>query len=157
RIALLPDFDLVLSASALSMFFVVLSGVLWLVTTIFAIGYLEGGQNKSRFFGFFSVCVSATTGIALAGNLVSFIVFYEMLRLATYPLVVHKGTSEALRAGRIYLAYTLAGGALLLLAVIWLHALVGPFDFTEGGALGESHFAAHGRQLAVIFFMFVAG
>ena len=89
--------------------------VLWLVTTVYAIGYLEDMRpNRSRFFGFFSLCVSATTGIALAGNLVTFLMFYEMLTLSTYPLVVHRGTPESMRAGRIYLIYTLAGGARLL-------------------------------------------
>ncbi|MBA2663932.1 MAG: monovalent cation/H+ antiporter subunit D family protein [Bradymonadaceae bacterium] len=156
RITLLPGFDLVMHASALAMFFVVLSGLLWLLTTIYAIGYLEGGQNKSRFFGFFSICVSATTGIALAGNLFSFVVFYELLTLATYPLVVHRGTPESLKAGRVYLAYTLAGGAMLMLGVIWLHSLVGPFDFVEGGALAPYQ-AEHAQLLTVIFFLLIAG
>ena len=137
RIPVMFGFDLVLEATALPMFFVVLSGVLWLITTIYAIGYLdlEDSWHRSRFFGFFSICVSATTGIALAGNLFTFVIFYELLTLATYPLVVHNGTEEAMRAGRIYLAYTLSGGAALLLAVVWMHAVVGPFDFQEGGVL----------------------
>ena len=42
RLALLPNLDLVLRAGPLSLFFVILSSVLWLVTTVYAIGYLEG-------------------------------------------------------------------------------------------------------------------
>ncbi|MFU8804141.1 MAG: complex I subunit 5 family protein, partial [Bradymonadaceae bacterium] len=156
RVPLMPGFDLVLEASALAIFFVVLSGVLWLITTIYAIGYLEGSPNRSRFFGFFSVCVSATTGIALAGNLFTFIIFYELLTLATYPLVVHRGTPESLKAGRVYLAYTLGGGAMLLLGVVWLHALVGPFDFQEGGVLAAYH-GEYGHAFVGIFFLLIAG
>jgi hypothetical protein len=59
--------------------------VLWLITTVYAIGYLEGSPNRSRFFSFFSLCVTATAGIALAGDLFTFIVFYEALTWATYP------------------------------------------------------------------------
>jgi hypothetical protein len=53
----------------------------------------------------------ATVGIALAGNLLTFLVFYEMLTLATYPLIVHRGTTRRCGRASIYLAYTLGGGA----------------------------------------------
>ncbi len=137
RMQLLPGMDLVLHADALSLLFLALSAFLWLVTTVYAIGYLEGSPNLSRFFGFFSLCVSATTGIAMAGDLVSFVIFYEMLTVSTYPLVVHRGTPEALRAGRIYLTYTLCGGTLLVVATVWLRALAGPLDFVATGILSE--------------------
>lgn len=87
-----------LHADAMSVLFVALSTLLWLVTTVYAIGYLEHSPHRSRFFGFFSLCVSATVGLALAGNLVTFVIFYELLTLATYPLVAHRGTPDALRA-----------------------------------------------------------
>jgi multicomponent Na+:H+ antiporter subunit D len=89
----------VLRVDFLALLFVSLSAVLWLVTTIYAIGYLEGSPHRSRFFGFFSLCVTATMGIALAGNLVTFFVFYEMLTVVTYPLVVHRGTGRRWRRG----------------------------------------------------------
>jgi len=89
RLPLLPGLDLVLRAGPMSMLFVVLSSGLWLLTTIYAIGYLEGAPHRSRFFGFFSLCVTATVGVALAGNLITFLLFYELLTLATYPLIVH--------------------------------------------------------------------
>jgi multicomponent Na+:H+ antiporter subunit D len=57
RVTIAPGLDLVLHADALSVLFVTLSTVLWLVTTIYAIGYLEHSPNRSRFFGFFSLCV----------------------------------------------------------------------------------------------------
>ena len=97
RWTLAPGLDLVLHADTLSVLFVSLSSVLWLVTTVYAIGYLESSPHRSRFFGFFSLCVSATVGLALAGNLFTFLIFYELLTLATYPLVAHRGTPEALR------------------------------------------------------------
>ena len=107
RWTLAPGLDLVLHADTLSVLFVTLSTVLWLVTTVYAIGYLENAPHRSRFFGFFSLCVSATVGLALAGNMFTFVIFYELLTLATYPLVAHRGTPEAVRGARIYLAYTL--------------------------------------------------
>ncbi|MFP4294702.1 MAG: proton-conducting transporter membrane subunit [Halothiobacillaceae bacterium] len=133
--AVLPGLELVLVVDELALLFLTLSALLWLVTTIYAIGYLEHAPDRSRFFGFFSLCVSATAGIAMAGNLFTFVLFYELLTLATWPLVVHRGTPAALAGGRIYLAYTLAGGALLLPAAVALHLLAGSPDFLPGGYL----------------------
>ena len=80
RLALLPGLELVLRAGPLALLFVTLSTVLWLLTTVYAIGYLEGSPHRSRFFGFFSLCVTATVGVALAGNLITFVLFYGGLR-----------------------------------------------------------------------------
>lgn len=131
RLAVLPGQELVLAADALGMLFVTLSAALWLFTTLYAIGYLEGAPHRSRFFGFFSLCVTATVGVAMAGNLFTFFIFYELLTLSTYPLVVHRGSPQALRAGNVYLAYTLGGGALLLLGTVWLYGLAGQVDFVS--------------------------
>lgn len=156
RYSLLPEMDLVLHADAFSALFVTLSSFLWFLTTLYAIGYLEDMPHRSRFFGFFSLCVTSTMGIAMAGNMVTFLVFYEMLTLVTYPLIVHRGTPEALRAGRLYLKYTLTGGMVLLLGVVWLRSLVGPLDFTETGLLA-THTAIPEGVLVAIFFLMIAG
>ena len=132
-----PGLDFVLHADALSVLFVSLSTLLWLVTTVYAIGYLEQSPHRSRFFGFFSHCVTATVGLAMAGNLFTFVFFYELLTLATYPLIAHKGSPESLRGAKIYLRYTLFGGLLLMIGVVWLHSLVGAVDFVQGGILAQ--------------------
>ena len=132
---ILPGLEFRLQADPLAILFIALSAVLWLITTIYSVGYLERGPHRARFFGFFSLCVGATVGVALAGNLFAFLVFYELLTLATYPLVIHRGTAEALRAGRIYLIYTLAGGLVLLLGTLGLWVLAGSTDFVPGGIM----------------------
>jgi len=135
QLALLPGLDLVLKADALALLFSTLSAVLWLLTTIYAIGYLERSPHRARFFGFFSLCVASTMGIAAAGNLFTFFIFYELLTLATWPLVVHRGTEEARAGGRSYLRYTLPGSGLLLAGLVWLYHLTGRQDFIAGGEL----------------------
>jgi len=156
RFALLPDIELVLRADPLALLFVTLSTLLWLLTTVYAIGYLEGSPHRSRFFGFFSLCVTAAVGVALAGNLFTFLLFYELLTLTTYPLVVHRGTEVARKAGQIYLVYTLFGGALLLLGTVWLYTLTGTLEFTERGFLRDLD-AVHRPALIMIFFLLIAG
>ncbi|MBU0680646.1 MAG: monovalent cation/H+ antiporter subunit D family protein [Proteobacteria bacterium] len=153
---ILPGLELVLRADPLSALFVTLSSILWLFTTLYAIAYLEDSPNRSHFFGYFSLCVTVTIGIALAGNLLTFLFFFEMLTLSTYPLVVHRGTAEAMAAGKVYLVYTLAGGILLFIGVVWLHAMAGPVDFSRPGLLTPL-VAGHGTTLKIIFYLLLAG
>lgn len=156
RVPFLPGLDLVLRADALSVIFITLSTLLWLVTTIYAVGYLEGSPFRSRFFGFFSLCVTATIGVALAGNLLTFLLFYEMLTLVTYPLVVHRGTNAARQAGNIYLAYTICGGTLLLIGTVWIYQLTGNLEFTHKGFLSEVATEYH-PKLIMIFVLLIMG
>jgi multicomponent Na+:H+ antiporter subunit D len=156
RAAFLPGIDLVLRVDPIPLLFISLSALLWLTTTVYAVGYLAGDRHRARFFGFFSLCVTATVGIALAGNLVTFLVFYELLTVTTYPLVVHEGHDRARAGGRAYLLYTVAGGAILLVGIVWLQHLAGPLEFGQHEAvtvlLGE-----HRTALVAIFVLLVGG
>jgi multicomponent Na+:H+ antiporter subunit D len=154
RLGLLPDVELVLRVDPVSLLFVALSAVLWLITTVYAIGFLERGPHRSRFFGFFALAVATTMGIALAGNLLTFFIFYEALTLATYPLVVHSGSERALAAGRAYLAYTLGGGALLLAGTVALYALEGGAELAPGGTIAAD---ADRTALIAIYALLVGG
>jgi multicomponent Na+:H+ antiporter subunit D len=155
RVPLVPGLDFVLHADALSLMFVNLSAVLWLATTVYAVGYLEGSPNRSRFFGYFSLCVTATVGLAMAGNMLTFLVFYEALTLTTYPLVVHRGTEVARKAGRSYLAYTLFGGVLVLAGTVWLYSLTGTLEFVDRGFVADLDIDP--RTLRAIFAILIFG
>lgn len=150
------DLEFFLRVDLLALLFAALSSVLWLLTTLYAIAYLEGSAYRRRFFGFFSLCVTASTGIALAGNVVTFFIFYEFLTLTTYPLVVHRGTEKALQAGKTYLWYTIGGGTVLFVGVVWLFVLAGSVDFGDTELLA-SMADEHGPQLFILFWVLLAG
>lgn len=156
RLPLLPGLDLVLRADALSMLFATLSAFLWLVTTVYAVAYLEIGADRARFFGFFSPCVTATMGISMAGNLLTFFVFYELLTLTTWPRVVHKEPREAYAGARSYLAHTMSASALFLVGMVWLYAPTGPQDFVVGGTLAAVAAEQPGAAMG-IFVLLVIG
>jgi multicomponent Na+:H+ antiporter subunit D len=129
-----------LRADALGLLFATLASALWTLTTFYSIGYVRSLREhaQTRYFACFALCLFATVGIAFAGNLLTFFCFFELLSVVSYPLVIHKETPEALRAGRIYLAYTLGGGAALLAAVAVLQSVAGSTDFVPGGLLSGS-------------------
>ena len=134
--AFLPGIEFVLRADALGMLFAFLASGLWIVTSFYSIGYMRGNDeiNQTRYFAAFAVSLSATMGIAFAGNLLTIFVFYEILSIATYPLVAHDESKRARSAGRKYLAYTMFGGGVLVLAgTVLVFLLAGTVDFTAGG------------------------
>ncbi len=138
----------------LGMFFALVSSTLWVATTIYAIGYMEPEHSKQRFFTFFAICVSSTVGIAFAGNLFTLFIFYEMLTIATYPLVIHEETPEAMKAGRKYLVYTLTGGVMILLAIVLTFHLTGKTDLDQNGIFGQD---INLRTLYLVLFLFIFG
>lgn len=152
---LAPGLPLALNADPLGVYFAVIASGLWIFTSFYSIGYVRGaGEHKqTRYFASFAVCLSATIGIAFSANLLTFIVFYEMLTLATYPLVIHKENKKAINAGRKYLAYTLTAGLLLIAASGMVYIYTGSLDFTPGGLFNNADLP-HSAML-VIFILFI--
>ncbi|MDZ7717281.1 MAG: monovalent cation/H+ antiporter subunit D family protein [Balneolaceae bacterium] len=154
---LAPGMPFALNADPLGVFFAIIASGLWIFTSFYSIGYMRGAGEKkqTRYFASFAVCLSATIGIAFSANLLTFIVFYEMLTLATYPLVIHKETKKAINAGRKYLSYTLTAGLLLIAAAGLTYYYTGSIEFNPGGIFADAN-VSHTTML-IIFILFLGG
>ncbi len=137
-VEMLPGLSLHLVVEPLGLLFAMIASSLWVVTTVYAIGYMRGNDEKhqTRFYVCFAIALASTCGIAFAGNLLTLFLFYEALTLSTYPLVTHKGDDKARAGGRVYLGVLLSTSiGFLLLAVIATWALTGTLEFRDGGIL----------------------
>jgi multicomponent Na+:H+ antiporter subunit D len=154
---LAPGLPFALNADPLGVFFAVIASGLWIFTSFYSIGYVRGHKEhkQTRYYASFAICLSATIGIAFSGNLLTFIVFYELLTLATYPLVIHTESDDAIKAGRKYLAFTLTAGLLLIAAAGMVYYYTGTLDFTPGGILGDADIPYH--MMLVMFILFLGG
>ncbi len=152
-----PGISLALRADALGIFFAVIASGLWILTSFYSIGYVRssGEANQTRYFASFAVCLGATIGVALSANLLTFLIFYEVLTIATYPLVIHKETPEAIAGGRKYLTYALTAGVLLFAATGWTYQATGTLDFRAGGIVAGAGLSA--GALWALFGLFIAG
>ena len=112
-------------------------------------------EHQTRYFASFALCLSATVGVAFAANLLTFVIFYEVLTIATYPLVIHKETPLAIRAGRKYLAFTLTAGVVLVAATAAMIQLTGTSEFEPGGLSGIQNLSP--VEIKVLFMMLLAG
>ncbi|MBV2120586.1 MAG: monovalent cation/H+ antiporter subunit D family protein [Candidatus Thiodiazotropha taylori] len=155
----IPGISIAFKIEALGMLFALIAGILWLVTSIYAIGYMRGHneQNQTRFFAAFAVSIAATMGIAFSANLFTLFLFYELLTLSTYPLVTHAGTPEAKQGGRVYLGILLGTSiALFLLGILVTWSLTGRVDFEAGGIL-SGHIDPAWAGLLYALFLFGIG
>jgi len=156
-VEIFPGVEMMLRADPFGVFFALIASGLWIFTSFYSIGYVRGvpEQKQTRYFASFAVCLSATIGIAFSANLLTFIIFYELLTIATYPLVIHKETEEAIKGGRKYLAYTLTAGLFLIAASAWTYQLTGTLDFKAGGLFTEGILTP--QTAVVLFFLFLGG
>lgn len=136
-----------------ALFAAVASG-LWIVNSLYSIGYMRGNGEKhqTRFFVFFTIAIACAMGVALASNLLTMFLFYEALTLSTYPLVAHKGDDKARRGAAIYLAILLGTSiGLLLPAIIATQFIAGSTDFTVGGLLASEASPMVASVLLILF------
>jgi len=151
-----PGLRFALAVEPLGLLFALIASGLWIVTTIYAIGYMRTHheEHQTRFYAFFAVAIASAIGIAFSANMLTLFVFYEVLTVSTYPLVTHAGTPSAKRAGRIYLGILLSTSiGLQLVAVVGTYVVAGTLDFRQGGILaGEASPYVTATLLALYIF-----
>jgi len=138
---ILPGLQLSFNIEPLGMIFALIASFLWLITTVYAIGYMRSHEeeNQTRFYACFAIAIGSVMGIAFAANLFTLFIFYELLTLSTYPLVTHAGTQEAKQGGRIYLGILLSTSiAFFLLAIVSTWFVAGTLDFKPGGVFDSN-------------------
>jgi multicomponent Na+:H+ antiporter subunit D len=156
-VEVLPGLSIAFRVDAFGMLFALVASFLWIITSVYSIGYMRGLDEhaQTRYFCFFAISLSAAVGVAFSANLLTMYLFYEMLSLATYPLVTHHQDEEARTSGRKYLLYTVGASiGLVLPAMLMTYHLTGSLDFSPQGILAGT--ASRGT-VALLLFMFVFG
>ena len=94
--------DFAFRVDAMGLLFALVASTLWIITSLYSVGYMRGldEHSQTRYFSFFAVALSSTIGVAFSANLFTMYMFYEMLSLATFPLVTHHQDREAHFSGR---------------------------------------------------------
>ena len=150
--------EIAFSVEPLGMLFATIASTLWIVNSIYSIGYMRGNDEprQTPFYICFAIAIAAAIGIAFSANLFTLFLCYEVLTISTYPLVTHKGNEEARRKGRVYILLLMGTSiGLLLPAIIWTFVASGTADFTPGGILAGAGMT--GLTLTLLYTLFVFG
>lgn len=153
----LPSVPIKFRVDGLGLLFALVASSLWIVTSCYSIGYMRPMKEHSqtRYYSFFAISLAATLGVAFAGNLLTLYLFYELLSMATYPLVTHHNDKEARGGGRKYLVYLLGTSVgFALPAMLYSYSLTGNLDFGTGGFLAGH---THGSETIILLVLFVYG
>jgi len=152
-----PGIDFGFHVDAFGLLFALTASSLWILVSIYSIGYMRALEEhaQTRFYFCFALAILGAMGVSLSGNLATMYIFYEILTVSTYPLVAHEQSSEALFAGRKYLAYLLTGGCFLLGAIALTYSISGTTDFRPGGVLTGA--MASPSMFILLFILFIIG
>lgn len=153
----LPGLSLTFRVDALGILFALIASFLWIVTTIYSIGYMRATEEhaQTRYYACFAVTLSSTMGVAFSANLATLYLFYEILTLITYPLVAHKETDEAVAGAKKYLVYLLGTSKFFFLAaIIGTYVLAGTLDFRPHGLFPKN---VNTAAVVAIYALFLAG
>ncbi len=156
--AIMANYSLKLSAEPMGVIFGLLASFLWVVTTVYSIGYMRGHHeiNQTRFYTCFALALAAVMGAAYADNLLTLFVAYEVITISTFPLVTHAGGEAARKAGKVYIGILMSTSiAFLLPAIIWTTVVSGSMDFVPGGVLTGAGLS--NGSLAFLLALFVFG
>jgi len=156
-IDVVPGLSIAFAAEPLGLLFALVASSLWIVNSIYSIGYMRANEEprQTSFYVCFAVAIGSTMALAFSKNLFTLFLFYELLTLSTYPLVTHKANDDAIKGGRIYLLLLIGSSMLLLLpAIVATWYLSGTLDFRLGGILPAGLDAS---LIAVLLALYVFG
>ena len=137
-VEVLPGIAIRLRVDAMGMLLALVSSFLWIITSLYSIGYMRALQEHSqtRYFCFFAISLSATIGVAFSANMLTLYLFYEMLSLSTYPLVTHHQDKESRSSGRKYLFFILGTSiGMVLPAMLFIAHKTGTLEFSSQGII----------------------
>lgn len=132
-----------------------LIGFLWPFAVLYSFEYMKDEKRKPTFFSYYLMTYGVTAGIAFSGNLITLYLFYELLTMATFPLVLFPMTGEAVRASRKYLYYSIGGAAFAFLGLVFVltFSANGNTEFVPGGMLNPDLANANRNLLLFIYLL----
>ena len=144
--------SLAFRVDGLSSVFGTMVSVLWTVTTFYSFEYMKHEGKETKFFSFFTMSFGVVVGLSFAANMLTFYLFYELLTLATLPLVMHAMDDKARSAGKKYLIYSMSGAAFAFIAMIFISQF-GSLDFVMGGTLAAEKISGYKDVLLTVYLL----
>jgi formate hydrogenlyase subunit 3/multisubunit Na+/H+ antiporter MnhD subunit len=89
--------------------FLAFTGLLWVLAALAALAYHRDDPRRTGFLACFLLAMAGNLGLLVAQDAFSFYAFFATMSFAAYGLVVHARDPAALRAGRVYIAFVVAG------------------------------------------------
>lgn len=110
--------SIIFRVDGLALFFLALICIAFIAALLYACEYLDGDERRPIFFGFTLMTLGAMMGLSMAGNIITFYMFFEMMSLLSFPLVLYNGGKRASQAAMVYLGFSVFGASLALMGMM---------------------------------------
>lgn len=154
---LMEDIPVFFHVDSVGRLFASIVTLVWVLAGVYSLVYMEHEGEELRYFGFYLVVYGILIALDFSGNLVTMYLFYEMMTLASVPLVLHNGSREAIMAALKYLFYSMCGAYLGLFGIFFLYQYCGTLEFTPGGTLDLALAQGHEGILLIAVFCALIG
>lgn len=142
----------------LSLFFLCVIFIVSLPSAIYSLGYLKGEYSPGKItlsWFLLILFVLSMAAVVAAGNVLIFLVAWEIMSLVSYFLVVFDTTHEkSIRAGTIYIVMTHIGTAFLAAAFMLMYKYAHSFDFA---AIKNACLSMPASVKDLVFLLLLAG
>lgn len=110
------------------------------IASLYSLAYVREYAGRGAWaMGFFmNTFVASMLALVVVDNALYFLIFFEMMSLASYFLVIFDQDREAVRAGFLYFLIAHAGSVLIMAAFFILYSRSGSLDFASFRGLGLS-------------------
>ena len=100
------------------------------LVAIYSVSYMEKETRLTEFYTLVTFMMAGMTGVAMAGDLFTMFVFWELMGLSSYVLVAFlKRTWGPIEAGFKYLVMSATAGAFLILSMAIIYGMTGTLNF----------------------------
>ena len=145
-----------LNIDYLGLFMLCLISFLGFLATIYSSVYMTKYKGLRRYYFLLFIFIGAMNGTVIAGDLVSFFFFWELMTISSFLLVIFDGTEEARRAGIKYFIMTAIGALFMLFSISSVYAMTGTMNIPELMARGISVNSGF-VSMVVLFFLIGLG
>ncbi len=139
----------------LSFIFMIFAGIIFILVSLYSIEDIRDHGRERMFNFFYVITYVATLGTIMAGDLLSFFLFFEIMTFGSYALMVHYRGDEVLEAGNVYIYMSIIGGLSILSGIMLLSAFTKSFEWTY--LAQELNSIGYMKYLIGAFFIFGFG
>jgi proton-translocating NADH-quinone oxidoreductase chain N len=125
-----------LALDPLALYLGLIGTALLIITCLYSIRYLEQEAGTEKYYALLLLMTAGVIGIGLAQDLFNMYVFFELMSIASIPLVAyHNGRWEPVTAGTKYAVMSAVGSVTALFGISYIFVYAGTLDL---GAIGPA-------------------
>lgn len=139
RIGGVAAFGLNLTAGSFRSVYLSLTALGWLLAALFGIEYFAQARHLNRYHFFSLLTLGATMGVFSSADLVTTLIFFEIMSFSAYVLIVHDEGKKTVEAANVYLGISVLSGLALFFGIFILYNALGTADIASLYAAAQAY------------------